>query len=210
MRKDYRVMTDIGGLEEYISGADIVAFDYEASPDDEYRDDPKASLDSNRSHIVGCSFSVKRGTAVYVPVAHRVGKNMETDTFYSFLRDFLTNDHIVKVAHNIAYEAMQSYGKGIVIQPPVYDTMCASQMILNGDSRYRTMQESGLKLLSAEVLGEVRDSFEDTVEGRHFDEMDPADLRTVTYACADADDALRLYHIFNTWFDRYLHSIGLS
>ena len=24
------------------------------------------------------------------------------------------------------------------------------------------------------------------------------------YACADSDFALRLYHLFNDWFDRYL------
>ena len=204
MRKDYRRVNSMAEVKDYVSGATVVAFDYEAAPNDAFRDDSKAALDSNRSHIVGCSFSVKRGSAVYVPVEHLIGSNVDRREFYDFLREFLTDDTIVKIAHNIAYEAMQSYGQGIVIQPPVYDTMAASQMILNGDYRFRTIQESGLKLLSAEVLGEDRESFEDTVDGMHFDELDPSDQRTINYACADADDALRLYYIFNVWFDRYL------
>ena len=32
-------------------------------------------------------------------------------------------------------------------------------------------------------------------EGRNFDELDPADPETIRYSCADADFALRLYHI---------------
>jgi hypothetical protein len=47
-------------------------------------------------------------------------------------------------------------------------------------------------------------SFADTVGNRHFDELDPGDEGTVRYACADADFTLRLYHLLNNWFDRFL------
>jgi DNA polymerase-1 len=40
--------------------------------------------------------------------------------------------------------------------------------------------------------------------GRYFDELDLQDEETVRYACADSDFTLRLYHLFNNWFDRYL------
>jgi DNA polymerase-1 len=47
-------------------------------------------------------------------------------------------------------------------------------------------------------------SFLEVTGGRHFDELDPADSETIRYACADSDYTLRLYHIFNNWFDRWL------
>ena len=37
---------------------------------------------------------------------------------------------LIKIAHNIAFESSMAYAKGIVIQAPVYDTICASQMTL--------------------------------------------------------------------------------
>ena len=47
-------------------------------------------------------------------------------------------------------------------------------------------------------------TFSEVTNGRHFDELDAQDSETVRYGCADSDFALRLYHIFNNWFDRFL------
>ena len=93
---------------------------------------------------------------------------------------------------------------GIVIQEPVYDTIAASQLSQKSATEFRSLSESGLKTLAAELCGEPLPSFSDVTEGRHFDELDPADPETIRYSCADADFALRLYHIFNNWFDRFL------
>jgi DNA polymerase-1 len=46
--------------------------------------------------------------------------------------------------------------------------------------------------------------FSTVTEGRFFDELNPQDEKTVRYACADSDYTLRLYHVFNQWFDRFL------
>ena len=46
--------------------------------------------------------------------------------------------------------------------------------------------------------------FSDVTNGRHFDELDAQDMETIRYGCADSDFALQLYHIFNSWFDRFL------
>ena len=45
---------------------------------------------------------------------------------------------------------------------------------------------------------------QNVTNGRHFDELDAQDSETVRYGCADSDFALRLYHIFNNWFDQFL------
>lgn len=132
---NYKCITTFQGIRDYIGDSKIVAFDFETSPDDPYRDQDKAALDPARSHIVGCSFSVATETGIYVPIDHRVGTNIDKDEFFVFLREFLSDSSIIKVAHNISFESCQAYHKGIVIQAPVYDTIAAAQMTLKNKSR---------------------------------------------------------------------------
>lgn len=204
MNTEYKCVTTVDGIKEYIGNSPLVAFDFETAPDDSYREEDKAALDPAKSHIVGCSFSIKEGTGIYVPVAHRVGSNIDKSAFFSFLAAFLTNTEIIKIAHNIAFESSMAYAMGIIIQAPVYDTICASQMSLKSTYEFRKLNESGLKKLAAELLGEPLPSFSSVTEGKHFDELDAQDVETVRYGAADSDFALRLYHKFNDWFDRYL------
>ena len=204
MNTDYKCVTTVDGICDYIGGSGIVAFDFETAPDDPYREEDKAALDPARAHIVGCSFSVKEGTGIYVPIAHRVGTNIDRDAFFAFLTAFLMNTTTIKIAHNIAFESSMAYARGIVIQAPVYDTICASQMSLKSTYEFRKLNESGLKRLAEELFGEPLPSFSSVTDGKHFDELDAQDAETVRYGSADSDFALRLYHKFNGWFDRYL------
>lgn len=204
MNTEYKCVTDLAGIREYIGESRLVAFDFETSPDEAYRTEEKAALDPARSHIVGCSFSVKEGTGIYVPIAHLVGTNMDRETFFPFLKEFLTDKSVIKVAHNIAFESAFAYAKGIVIQAPVYDTICASQMSLKNHYEFRKLNESGLKKLAEELFGEPLPSFSIVTDGKHFDELDANDAETVRYGSADSDFALRLYYRFNEWFDCYL------
>lgn len=204
MNTEYKCVTTVEGIKEYIGNSPLAAFDFETAPDDPYREEDKAALDPAKAHIVGCSFSIKEGTGIYVPVAHRVGSNIDKSTFFSFLAAFLTNTAIIKIAHNIAFESSMAYAKGIIIQAPVYDTICASQMSLKSTYEFRKLNESGLKKLAAELLGEPLPSFSSVTDGKHFDELDAQNVETVRYGAADSDFALRLYHKFNDWFDRYL------
>lgn len=204
MNANYKCITSVEGIREYLGDAKIIAFDYETAPDEAYRNEDKAALDAHKAHIVGCSFSVSEGSGIYVPVAHKVGKNIEPTAFDKFLREFLSNTAIVKIAHNLAFESQMSYARGIVIMPPVYDTIAASQMSLKSCTEFRKLTDSGLKKLAAELCGEPLPSFTDVTDGRHFDELDAQDAETVRYGAADSDYSLRLYNIFNKWFDRFL------
>lgn len=204
MNTEYKCVTTVDGIKDYIGGSRIVAFDFETAPDDPYREEDKAALDPAKAHIVGCSFSVKEGTGVYVPVAHRVVTNIDQDAFFAFLMAFLMDKTVIKIAHNIAFESSMAYARGIVIQAPVYDTICASQMSLKSIYEFRKLNESGLKRLAEELFGEPLPSFSSVTDGKHFDELDAQDEETVRYGSADSDFALRLYHKFNDWFDRYL------
>ena len=204
MNDNYKCITNIEEIRAYLGDAKVVAFDYETAPDEAYRDEEKAALDAHKSHIVGCSFSIKEGSGIYVPVAHKVGINIEPTSFDKVLRAFLADTSIVKVAHNLAFESQVSYALGIVIMPPVYDTIAAAQMSLKSHTEFRKLTDSGLKKLAAELCGEPLPSFTDVTDGKHFDELDAQDYDTVRYGAADSDYSLRLYNIFNNWFDRFL------
>ena len=203
---DYRCVKTLDEIKEYLGGAALVAFDFETSPDDPYRGEERAALDAHRAHIVGVSFSAAEGSAVYAPLAHRVGENaVYQEAIWRWLTEGLfQNGEIVKVAHNLSFEAMFLYARGIVLQPPCYDTIAAAQMTLKSSTAFRSLADSGLKTLVPELFDTELPSFGEVTAGRYFDELDPQDPETVRYACADSDYALRLHHRFNGWFDRYL------
>lgn len=205
MTGKYNCANSIAEIKDYIGGSRVVAFDFETAPDAKYRNEDKAALDPAKAHIVGCSFAVSERTGIYVPIKHLSGNNVDKEEFFSFLRDFLSDKNIIKVAHNLAFESAMAYAKlGVVIQEPVYDTICAAQMTRKNDFEFRTLGESGLKKLACDICGEKLPTFEETTAGKHFDELDPNDPETVRYAAADSDFALRLYHRFNEWFAEHL------
>jgi len=200
----YRVTTNIGEVKNYLSTASAVAFDFETSPDEPYRDDNKAALDANKASIVGVSYSVGEGSAIYVPIAHRIGDNADESEVMAFLAEFAANKNIVKIAHHLAFEAMFLYKHGIVLQQPCHDTFSSAQMSLKSNTTFRKMADGGLKTLTREVLDVDLPTFSEVTSGRFFDELDPSDAETIRYACADADFTLRLYHVFNEWFFRWM------
>jgi DNA polymerase-1 len=203
---DYRCVTALEEIHAYLDGTGIVAFDFETAPMEEYRDVEKAALDAHKADIIGISMSVAEGSAIYVPLQHHTGRNAANpQAVLEYLTETIwTNPGVLKIAHNLAFEAMFLYALGIILQPPCYDTIAAAQMTLKSNTAFRTLGDSGLKTLVPELLGTELPSFEEVTAGRFFDELDPQDMETVRYACADSDYALRLYHLFNRWFDRYL------
>jgi len=204
----YRKINSAQELREYIGSAGVFAFDFETAPDEPYRYEERAALDARKSSIVGISFSVEEGSAVYVPLAHKVGENVDNHAeLWEYLSNLFANSEQVKVAHNLAFESMFLYARGIVLQPPCHDTIASSQLSLKGNTGFRKLSDSGLKTLVPELFKVSLPSFGEVLGGAlcsHFDELDPADAETVRYACADSDFALRLYYVFNAWFDRWM------
>lgn len=199
-------VTVLSDLQAYLAGQPVVAFDFETAPDEPYRNEARAALDPHKAHITGISFSVSEGSAVYVPVAHKVGENIENaDALWTWLQENLyENKSVVKVAHNLSFEAMFLYAMEIVVKAPCYDTIAAAQMTLKSRWEFRNLNDSGLKLLATQLFGVDMPSFEKVTAGRHFDEMNPQEHDALHYACADSDYTLRLYFKFNQWFDRFL------
>jgi len=209
---EYKCVTDLTELREYLDKARLIAFDFETAPREECRRDEKAALDAHKADIVGVSFSIFEGTAVYVPLRHKTGRNAGSpDKIMQWLSESVfENKEIVKIAHNLSFEAMFLYALGVVLQPPCYDTIAAAQMTLKNNTAFRTLADSGLKTLAQELFGVNLPSFETVTAGRYFDELDPQDEETIRYACADSDFTLRLYHLFNDWFNRNLPNHRLN
>ena len=192
-------------IRAYLGPAGIIAFDFETSPLPLWRGEAAASLDAHTAKIVGVSLSVEPGSGIYIPLAHLAGENADPLTVIPLLRDLVwENPKVVKVAHNLAFEAMFLYAQTIVLQEPVYDTLAAAQLTLKAPGQYRKLMDCGLKTLVPELLGTDLPTFGQVTGGRFFDELDPDDPETVRYACADSDFALRLYYRLNDWFDTWL------
>lgn len=203
---DYSCVTTLNKIEEYLAGAAVVAFDFETSPKEAYRSEERAALDAHKADITGVSFSVSEGSGIYVPFRHRTGGNVEdiSGIMVYLRRVIFENTAVVKVAHNLSFEAMFLYAQEIVVQMPCYDTIATAQLTLKSHTAFRGLSDSGLKTLVPQLFGVELPDFETVTAGRFFDELSPQDTETIRYACADSDFALRLYHLFNGWFDKFL------
>jgi DNA polymerase-1 len=212
--KKYTCITDFNGIDEYFkdfwSRSDkVVAFDIECSPKFWYRNENYVALDPHKSEITGISFSHTPNTGIYIPLRHIGGGNVENidsedvvgvmKLLYNMI---FINDEILKVAHNISYEAMYFYKHGLIIKGNLFDTICASQLSLNKTGTFRNLKESGLKTLTKEIFDVEQISFEEATGGLHYDELDPKDEATIEYACSDSDYTLQLYYYFKDYFER--------
>ena len=201
----YKCVYTLSEIQEYLKNTGLFAFDFETSPRDKWRNDKSAALNAHKADITGISFSVSEGTAIYVPLKHRSGRNAENQAaIWDYLKLLFESKDVIKVAHNLAFESMFLYARGIVLQKPCYDTIAASQLTLKSKWEFRSLADSGLKTLAPALCKAEMTEFSTVTEGRFFDELNPQDEKTVRYACADSDYTLRLYHVFNQWFDRFL------
>jgi DNA polymerase-1 len=201
----YKCVYTLAEIQEYLKNTSLFAFDFETSPRDKWRNEKSAALDAHKADITGISFSVSDGTAIYVPLKHRNGRNAENQTaIWEYLKLLFESKDVIKVAHNLAFESMFLYARGIVLQKPCYDTIAASQLTLKSKWEFRSLADSGLKTLAPALCKAEMTEFSTVTDGRLFDELNPQDEQTIRYACADSDYTLRLYHVFNQWFDRFL------
>ncbi len=219
----YRLALNSQKIKEYIGTHKLLALDIETSPFEKYKNDDKASLDAHKSSVTGISFSVEKGTGIYVPFNHKVGRNADfVGTFEWIKSNVLMNENLTVVIHNAAFETMFFYALGFIPKCKVYDTLSAAQMTLKTHTEFRKLSDCGLKKLVPELLKielptfnevvsqakstEIEDDFayELSAGSACFSDLNSENFETIRYACADSDYALRLYHIFNNWFDNNL------
>ncbi|MBM3568029.1 MAG: DNA polymerase I [Alphaproteobacteria bacterium] len=189
--KSYALVTDLKDLEDWIARAHLagrVAFDTETN-----------SLDAVQAKLVGFSLALAPGQACYVPLAHvapgggdgllaaPAPKQVPLEHALALLKPLLEDDAVLKIGHNIKYDAVVMNGLGIDLAP-VDDSMLMSY-VLSGGVHGHGMDELSELLLGHKPIafGEVAGSGKAAVT---FDRV-PLD-KACAYAAEDADVTLRL------------------
>jgi DNA polymerase-1 len=209
---DYELIQDKEHLQAWINEAlavGVFAIDTETT-----------SLDSMLAELVGVSMSIHPGKACYIPVAHTVTedqssftlgfddektksqkidlererlitkKQIPRDVVIQMIKPLLENPSVLKIGHNIKYDAKVLGHYGVRIAP-VDDTMLISYSIEGGLHKHNLDDLAELHLNHQTIkFKEVAGSGKAQVT---FDKV-PID-KALNYAAEDADITLRLYKL---------------
>jgi len=199
-RSHYALVQDEVVLNEWIARAreaGIVAFDTETT-----------SLDAVRAEVVGFSLALGPNEACYVPVAHVTGgtqgmlaldapkangklKQIPRTRAMDLMKPLLEDDSVLKVGHNIKYDAQVLIPHGIAIAP-VDDTMLMSFVLDAGKNGH------GMDELSERFLQHKTIAYEE-VCGSGKSQIGFAEVpleKARDYAAEDADVTWRFHATF--------------
>ncbi len=144
-----------------------------------------------RAELVGLSFAVAPGEAVYLPFGHRypgAPEQLPRDAVLEHLRGWLEST-APKAGHNLKYAAHVLANHGIELRGVVHDTMLESYVLNSTATRH------DLGSTAAHYLG-IRAVRYEEVAGKGSKQIpfDQVDLSSATrYVAANADLALRLH-----------------
>jgi DNA polymerase-1 len=145
-------------------------------------------LHGNRSELFSIQICPKIGEAYFI---RDIVENKQ-------LVDMLENPNIRKYVHGGKAEYQSLKCVGVCYRGAYFDTMIAAYLL------DPTKKQIGLKALSRELLGiEVKDYEKEFKEGKTFRDIYAADQeQAIQYACADADNTLRLAGIYKPRIDK--------
>ena len=173
-------------------------------------DTETTSLDAVRAELVGVSLAIEAGEGAYIPLAHvkpgsgaaegelalggkveRVAGQLTREAALKKLKVLLEDSSVLKIGHNIKYDAcvLMSYGIDVA---PVDDTMLISG-VLEGGAHGHGMDE-----LATLHLGHKTITY-DEVTGTGKSRIGFAEValdKARDYAAEDAEVTLRLHHLF--------------
>ena len=198
----YELITNPTDLQRWIDIATaqgFVALDTETS-----------SLNAAHAELVGVSMATEPGKACYIPLRHRplhaddggglldavdgieVPEQIDFDIALSLLRGMLENPSILKIGHNLKYDAhvLSRAMNGGVRLYPCDDTMCLSFVLDAG-----RVERHGLDYLAGHWLGIETIKYEDLC-GKGVKQIPFSAVAVDTacdYAAEDADISLRLW-----------------
>ncbi|MEA3393575.1 MAG: DNA polymerase I [Pseudomonadota bacterium] len=165
-----------------IEAAELVALDTETT-----------SLDEMVAEIVGLSFSVQPGEAIYIPLAHSyadVPAQLPRDEVLARLKPWLENPAAKKLGQHIKYDRHVFANHGIEVQGYAHDTMLQSYVL-------EVHKPHGLASLAERHLGRSGINYEDLCgKGAHqipFSQVDIA--RAAEYSCEDSDQTLDVHGV---------------
>ncbi|MBK66545.1 MAG: DNA polymerase I, partial [Rickettsiales bacterium] len=201
---EYICIEDLETLKKWCDEAKqagIVAVDTETT-----------SLTPSEADLIGVSMSIHSGKAAYIPLGHKQknvemgldlgGKNEEGESSKKYnqiplekalevLKPMLEDESILKIAHNMKYDA-QIFMQHDINVSPIDDTMLLSYVV-DG-----TKHGHGLDALSEEFLGHTNISFKEIAgTGKNQKTFDEISIdQAIDYAAEDADMTRRLHSLF--------------
>lgn len=152
-------------------------------------DTETTGLDANQAGIVGISFSVKPGTASYVPCPDDKNQTLKILEKFNVL---FSDANITWIGQNIKYDLLILKNHGYDLSGNTFDTMLAHYVIEPEGKR-------SMDLLSAKYLGYEPVHIVDLIgkKGKNQGNMRDIEIEKIKeYAGEDADVTLQLKNIF--------------
>ena len=182
----YEAIMDESALEQLIDrirACGYVAFDTETT-----------GLDVLNDTLVGISLSIKEREAFYIPIEHRyfgAPQQLDTDLVISKMKSVMEDPGLIKIAHNLKFDAAILANVGIEVAGPLYDTMIESYVLNSSAVPQHSLDKLALKHLDVSTT-----KYEDIVgKGKNQITFDMVEIEKATdYAAEDADIALRLHN----------------
>ena len=180
----YHCIQDEKSFQEFftrLKNASVFALDTETT-----------DLDAMRAELVGMSFSVKAGKAVYIPFMHcdENAVQLNRAEILKQLIPVLQDKHKIIVGQNLKYDYKVLKNHGVTIEAPMQDTLLESYVLNSTSSRH------DLDTLALKYLGRNTIKFEEVAgKGAKQVTFDYVTIPVATdYAAEDADIALQLHH----------------
>lgn len=145
-------------------------------------DTEASGIDPFRAELLGISLAWQKNRAYYLPLPI-------IKSHLKLIADFLDNQRIKKVGHNIKYDLEIINNFGLKFQGIIFDTMIASYL-LNPENR-----QHNLSALAFSELGYEMQPIEELI-GRGKDQISMAEVeikKVAWYAAEDADVTWQLY-----------------
>ena len=148
-------------------------------------DTETTSLDALQAELVGISFAIEAGKAMYVPCPP---DSTATKKILAQLQPLWSNSAICWIGHNIKYDLLVLRTHGVQLAGSMYDTMLAHYVVEPEGKR-------NMDLLSSQYLGYQPISITELIgkKGKQQGNMRDVDVALVKeYAAEDADITLQL------------------
>lgn len=192
VQKDYETVYETSELRKWVERAykrGVIAVDTETD-----------SLKAMRAKLVGISLSTTPGEACYIPLGHggdglalddaNANKQLDLNEALAALKPMLEDPAIMKVGHNMKYDALVLSRYGVAIAP--YDDTMLISYALDCGKGGNGMDELAKRHLDYETIkySAVAGSGK---KAKTFDQIPIEDA--APYAAEDADITMRLYEI---------------
>ncbi|WP_313314408.1 DNA polymerase I [Pulveribacter sp.] len=165
-----------------IQTAPLVALDTETT-----------SLDELRARIVGLSFSVQPGSAVYIPLAHDgpdAPEQLPIDEVLARLKPWLEDPTRPKLGQHVKYDRHVLANHGIQVRGYVHDTMLQSYVL-------EVHKPHGLSSLAERHTGRTGLTYEDLC-GKGAKQIPFSQVsveQAAAYSCEDSDQTLDVHGV---------------